>query len=81
MAAFLEETMKQAKRITIPSISCNHCVLTIQRELGDLPGVSYVQGDTASKTVMIEWSEPPADWSSIKELLTEIGHPPDEPSS
>jgi len=35
------ETMK----LSVPNISCGHCVMTIKRELGEIKGVSKVEGD------------------------------------
>jgi len=61
----------------VPNISCNHCVMTIKRELEDLDGVTNVTGDVETKTVTVEWDSP-ATWDSIKSLLTEINYPPAE---
>jgi copper chaperone CopZ len=74
----MEDTMKQTKTITVPNISCNHCVSRIQRELSAIPGISQVQGDSAAKAVILEWNEPPADCKSIENLLIAIGYPPEE---
>lgn len=63
--------------VNVPNISCNHCVMTIKRELEDLDGVAHVTGDVETKTVMVEWDSP-ATWDSIKFLLTEINYPPAE---
>ena len=63
-----------SKTFDIPNISCNHCVMTIKRELGELKGVASVDADVGTKTVNIEW-EAPATWDSIKSLLAEINYP------
>jgi copper chaperone CopZ len=57
-----------------PSIHCDNCVRTIERELGELPGVQRVKGDAASKTIVIDW-EAPANLIQIAELLADIGYP------
>lgn len=62
------------KTFTVPNISCNHCVMTIKRELGELEGVASVTADAGAKTVAIEW-EAPATWDGIKSLLVEINYP------
>ena len=62
------------KTFTVPNISCNHCVMTIKRELGELEGVASVTADAGTKTVAVEW-EAPATWDSIKSLLAEINYP------
>jgi copper chaperone len=67
----------ESNSVHIPSIHCNHCVVTIQRELGELEGVSKVAADLDSKSVTVEWS-PPADWDAIVSLLTEINYPPEQ---
>ena len=64
-----------SKTFTVPNISCNHCVMTIKRELGELVGVSSVTADAETKNVTVEW-ESPANWEAVKSLLTEINYPP-----
>lgn len=65
------------KTFRVPNIHCNHCVMTIKRELGELEGVASVTGDAETKTVTVQW-ESPATWDGIKALLTEINYPPAE---
>ncbi len=65
------------KTFRVPNISCGHCVMTIQREVGELEGVTAVRGDVATKTVTVEWNEPPASWERIRALLEEINYPPE----
>ena len=65
------------KTFRVPNVSCNHCVMTIKRELGELEGVVGVNGDVETKTVTVEW-ESPATWEGIKALLTEINYAPAE---
>lgn len=60
--------------ISVPGISCGHCVHTIKTELMELPGVSAVSGDPAAKTITVEF-ELPADETIIKNLLQEINYP------
>jgi copper chaperone len=66
-----------SKTFNVPNITCNHCVMTIKRELGELEGVASVTGDVETKTVTVEWDSP-ATWEGIKSLLTEINYPPAE---
>ena len=63
-----------SKTFQVPNISCHHCVMTIQRELGELEGVVSATGDVKTKTVTVEW-ESPATWDGIKSLLDEINYP------
>ena len=62
------------KTFHVPNISCNHCVMTIKRELGELDGVVSVDGEVETKNVTVEW-ESPATWEGISSLLSEINYP------
>ena len=64
-----------SKTFSVPNISCNHCVMTIKRELGELEGVTSVTAEAETKTVTVEWDSP-ATWEGIKSLLTEINYAP-----
>lgn len=59
---------------SIPNISCNHCVHTIQTEVSELAGVSSVKADLDSHSATIVF-DAPADETKIKSLLTEINYP------
>lgn len=59
---------------TIPNISCGHCVMTIKREIGELKGVSEVEGDPSSKKITVGWNAP-ATLDKIKSILKEINYP------
>ena len=63
------------RTVTIPNISCEHCVKMIIRELTELDGVTKVEADDKTKTVTVAWG-PPATWGAIGNLLEEIGYPP-----
>jgi copper chaperone CopZ len=64
----------ETKSLSIPNISCGHCVGAIQRELGELEGVSKVDGDPNTKQITIEW-DAPATFEKIKATLQEINYP------
>jgi copper chaperone len=64
------------KTVTVPNISCHHCVMTIQREVGELNGVAEVKAEEASKHVTVSWDPNATDWSAIEALMTEIDYPP-----
>ena len=61
----------------VPNISCGHCVMTIQREVGELEGVTSVSAKQDTKMVTVEWKEPPASWERIRSLLEEINYSPE----
>ncbi len=64
----------QTKTLTIPNISCGHCVMTIKKELSEIEGVSKVEGDPGSKSITLEW-DMPATLETIKATLKEINYP------
>ena len=59
---------------TIPNISCNHCVHTINMEVSELEGVTEVVADANNKQATIVF-EPPATEDKIKSLLAELNYP------
>jgi len=64
----------ETTRFSIPNISCGHCVNAIKKELGELAGVTTVEGDHAFKEITIVW-ETPATEEIIKATLKEINYP------
>lgn len=64
----------EKQTLSIPRISCGHCVMTIKKELLEMAGVKRVDGDPAAKTITIEW-EAPATRQAILDLLAEINYP------
>jgi copper ion binding protein len=60
--------------LQVDTISCNHCVNTIQMELAELDGVSSVTASADSKTVEVSFSDPATE-EMILDLLTEINYP------
>jgi copper chaperone CopZ len=67
----------QTKQVSIPAISCGHCVNTVQNEVKAIAGVVSVKADAASKLAVIEW-DAPATWEQINATLVEIEYPPQE---
>jgi copper chaperone CopZ len=60
--------------LTIPNISCGHCIHTIKMELMEMEGVTEVTTDLAAKQVNVVFSAP-ANEEAIKNLLKEINYP------
>jgi copper chaperone len=65
-----------SRTVHVPAIHCQHCVATIGRELGELPGVAAARADAEAKSVTVEWDESRTTWDAIRALLVEIGFPP-----
>lgn len=63
-------------KYNVPSISCGHCVHTIQSEVSELEGVSSVVASNDTKTVEIQF-EAPATEEQIVALMREINYAPD----
>ncbi|GAP62544.1 MAG: copper chaperone [Ardenticatenia bacterium] len=64
----------QTETYAVPSISCGHCVMTIQRELKELEGVVDVKADQETKRVVVTY-DAPASREKIAALMEEIGYP------
>ena len=60
--------------LSIPNISCGHCVMSIKNELNELDGIKLVEGDPEIKSITVEF-ESPATLEQIKETLKEINYP------
>ncbi len=67
------------KTVTVPGISCGHCVATIEREVAELTGVSSVKAEQDSREVTISWDPDTTDWVVIEELMKEINYAPADP--
>ena len=65
-----------SKTVSVPNISCGHCVATIEREVSEVAGVAEVKADQASRNVTISWDPDTTDWVVIDGLMREINYPP-----
>jgi len=63
-----------SRTYNIPNISCNHCVKTIEFELGEVPGIEDVKADAETKTAQVIYKEPATE-EQIISLLAEINYP------
>jgi len=63
-----------SKTYSVPSISCGHCVNTIQVEVGEMDGVESVSANAETKMVDIIF-DAPEDEAAIKSLMAEINFP------
>jgi len=60
--------------LSIPNISCNHCIMTIKRESGFVDGVEFVSGDVEGKTAKFQLADDEA-LGALKAALAEAGYP------
>lgn len=60
--------------LSIPNISCNHCVMTVKRESGFVDGAEFVSGDVEGKTATFKVATDGA-LAALKSTLAEAGYP------
>lgn len=60
--------------LSVPDISCEHCVKTINGALGVLPGVAAVSTDIPTKTVHLRYDPQQVTLSKIEEVLDDVGY-------
>jgi copper chaperone len=58
-----------------PDISCDHCIMTIEKAVTKLPGVRFVSGDPESKQVTVDYDPAQAELAAIEQALEEEGYP------
>jgi copper chaperone len=58
-----------------PDISCEHCVATVKRTVGQFPGVQSVEADAETKIITLTYDPAQADLQKIEEALDEEGYP------
>ena len=64
----------EKETLTVPNITCGHCVMNIKNELSEMEGVKSVDGSPEAKSITVEW-ESPASLEKIKETMKEINYP------
>lgn len=60
-------------RLTVPDMSCGHCVKTITDSITRLDSAATVSTDLQQKTVTVQSGLPEAQ---IRQTLTQAGYPP-----
>ncbi len=60
----------------IPNISCQHCLMTIRRELLQLAGIASLEGELETKTIEVAYDPSLLTTEAIRDRLAEIGYPP-----
>lgn len=60
--------------LSVPEISCEHCVHTINGALGKLTGVEAVETDIPSKTVRLRYDANQLSLETIEATLDEEGY-------
>jgi len=60
--------------LSVPDVSCEHCVKTINGALGVLAGVESVQTDIPAKTVQLRYDPSQVSMDTIEATLDEAGY-------
>ncbi|MDZ7698446.1 MAG: cation transporter [Deltaproteobacteria bacterium] len=60
--------------LSVPNISCGHCVMAIQKALNEKDGISKVEGDPNTKEIHVQF-DAPATLDEIKSTLKAINYP------
>jgi copper chaperone CopZ len=58
-----------------PDISCEHCIMSIEKAVTKLPSVRFVSGDPDGKQVVVEFNPQLTDLATIEGAMEEEGYP------
>ena len=61
--------------LTVPDISCDHCVATVKQALTPLAGVQAVSVDLPTKQVTVRYDAGQVDVAHMKAVLAEEDYP------
>jgi copper chaperone len=67
-------TAVQETILSVPDISCEHCVNAINGALRGLPGVETVNTDIPTKTVHLRYDPNQVTMVKVEEVLDDIGY-------
>ena len=67
-------TAIQETVLSVPDISCEHCVNAINGALQDIPGVEKVYTDIPTKTVLLRFDPNEVTMARIEAVLDDIGY-------
>jgi copper chaperone len=60
--------------LSVPDISCEHCVKTINGALGELPGIESVNTDIPTRTVRLRYDPAQVSMEQIEATLDDEGY-------
>jgi copper chaperone len=70
----METTTSREITLSVPDVSCEHCVKTVSGALSALPGVAAIDVDLTSKTVRFRYEPAQVSLERIEETLDEAGY-------
>jgi copper chaperone len=60
--------------LSVPDVSCEHCVKTINTALGELPGVESVETDIPTKMVRLRYNPALVSMETVEATLDDAGY-------
>jgi copper chaperone len=60
--------------LNVPSVSCNHCKMAIEKAVGAMGGVGQVDVDVAEKTVTVDFDGDAVSLETIEAAVAEEGY-------
>lgn len=60
--------------LSVPDVSCEHCVKTVNGALGVLPGVEAVATDIPTKSVHVRFDPSQLSMEQIETALDDVGY-------
>ena len=60
--------------LSVPDVSCEHCVKTVNGALGTLPGVEAVSTDILTKSVSLRYDPDQLSMKQIETTLDDAGY-------
>lgn len=60
--------------LSVPDVSCEHCVRTINTALGELPGVESVETDIPTKLVHLRYDPAQVSMETVESTLDDAGY-------
>ncbi len=66
--------MEKAKLVS-RNIDCPHCIESIKHKIGNVYGVTGVEGDATKKEVMVTFDPTKIRLDAIKEAMADAGYP------
>ncbi|HEV2529633.1 MAG TPA: heavy-metal-associated domain-containing protein [Thermomicrobiales bacterium] len=62
-------------RLSVPDVSCSHCVAAVDEALSGMAGVSAVTTDLGTKQVSVAYDPASVSVDSLSAALDEAGYP------
>ena len=60
--------------LNVPTVSCNHCKMAIEKAVGAVAGVEVVEVDVAEKTVTVDFDTDAVSLESVEKSVSDEGY-------